>query len=86
MKNWICAFVLLCSLFTYTKVFSTPINPKKLTLTSEDIDAMMKSLSNWGRWGKEDQLGAINLITPQKKTGNCPGQKRNLHFIGSQCY
>lgn len=24
-------------------------------------------LSNWGRWGKEDQLGAINLITPAKK-------------------
>ncbi len=24
-------------------------------------------LSNWGRWGKEDQLGAINLITPAKR-------------------
>jgi kynurenine formamidase len=28
---------------------------------------MMQSLSNWGRWGKEDQLGALNLITPQKR-------------------
>lgn len=24
-------------------------------------------LSNWGRWGKDDQLGALNLITPQKR-------------------
>ncbi len=24
-------------------------------------------LSNWGRWGKEDQLGAVNLITPAKR-------------------
>ena len=26
----------------------------------------MKELSNWGRWGKDDQLGAANLITPAK--------------------
>lgn len=24
----------------------------------------MKELSNWGRWGANDQLGAVNLITP----------------------
>ena len=22
-------------------------------------------ISNWGRWGKEDQLGALNLMTPE---------------------
>ncbi len=27
----------------------------------------MKELSNWGRWGKDDQLGTINLITPAKR-------------------
>ena len=31
------------------------------------IDAMMKDLSNWGRWGKDDQLGALNLVTPTKR-------------------
>src|SRR5437868_7470719 len=36
-------------------------------LTKADIDRMMKELSNWGRWGKEDQLGAMNLITPAKR-------------------
>ena len=25
-------------------------------------------LSNWGRWGKEDELGTLNLVTPAKRT------------------
>ncbi len=36
-------------------------------LTKTDIDRWMKSLSNWGRWGTHDQLGALNLITPAKR-------------------
>ena len=36
-------------------------------LTKADIDRMMTELSNWGRWGKEDQIGALNLITPAKR-------------------
>ena len=27
----------------------------------------MKSLSNWGRWGPDDQLGCLNLIGPEKR-------------------
>src|SRR5438552_2921737 len=27
----------------------------------------MTELSNWGRWGKDDQAGTINLITPAKR-------------------
>ena len=27
----------------------------------------MTELSNWGRWGKDDELGALNLITPAKR-------------------
>lgn len=27
----------------------------------------MTELSNWGRWGKDDQAGTINLITPTKR-------------------
>ena len=36
-------------------------------LAKADIDRWMSELSNWGRWGKEDQLGALNLITPAKR-------------------
>lgn len=28
------------------------------------VESWMKELSNWGRWGAKDQLGAVNLITP----------------------
>ena len=36
-------------------------------LTKDDIDRWMTELSNWGRWGKEDQAGTVNLITPAKR-------------------
>lgn len=36
-------------------------------LQASDIDKMMTELSNWGRWGKDDQRGALNLITPAKR-------------------
>lgn len=36
-------------------------------LTKVDIDQWMKDLSNWGRWGVNDQLGAVHLITPAKR-------------------
>ena len=44
-----------------------PRNQSQHTLTKADVDRMMTELSNWGRWGKEDQLGAINLITAAKR-------------------
>src|SRR5258708_13217525 len=31
------------------------------------LDRWMQDLSNWGRWGKDDQLGTVNLITPAKR-------------------
>src|ERR1043165_5370153 len=36
--------------------------------TKADFDLWMKEVSNWGRWGKDDQLGALNLVTPAKRT------------------
>jgi kynurenine formamidase len=36
-------------------------------VTRETVDQWMTELSNWGRWGKDDELGAINLITPAKR-------------------
>src|ERR1700682_75770 len=35
--------------------------------TEEDFRRAMKELSNWGRWGADDELGAANLITPAKR-------------------
>jgi kynurenine formamidase len=36
-------------------------------VTEEDYRRAMKELSNWGRWGKDDELGAANLVTPAKR-------------------
>ena len=35
--------------------------------TRETIDQWFDRLSNWGRWGKNDELGALNLVTPDKR-------------------
>ncbi len=35
--------------------------------TKEDYIRWMKELTNWGRWGKDDEIGAMNLVTPSKK-------------------
>lgn len=32
-----------------------------------EFDRWMKELSNWGRWGKDDQIGTANLITAAKR-------------------
>jgi kynurenine formamidase len=41
--------------------------PAPEELTKAEIEKMMSTLSNWGRWGDDDQLGALNLITPEKR-------------------
>ncbi len=35
--------------------------------TKADVDKMMTELSNWGRWGKADEMGSYNLITAAKR-------------------
>lgn len=55
------------SALMFAATTNEPRAQAKPRLTKADIDRMMTELSNWGRWGKEDQLGAINLITPDKR-------------------
>ena len=35
--------------------------------TEADVDRYFEKLNNWGRWGKDDQKGTLNLITPAKR-------------------
>ena len=37
------------------------------TVSAEEYERWKKELSNWGRWGQDDQIGALNLITPAKR-------------------
>lgn len=41
--------------------------PRKTISNEEEFRQAMKELSNWGRWGQDDVLGAANLITPAKR-------------------
>ena len=34
--------------------------------TEDEVLGWMDSLSNWGRWGPDDEIGALNLITPER--------------------
>lgn len=36
-------------------------------MTTADVDALRTSLSNWDRWGADDQLGALNHIRPEHR-------------------
>ena len=36
-------------------------------VTKAQFEAWQTTLSNWGRWGKDDQLGTLNLVTPAKR-------------------
>jgi len=40
---------------------------RKTITTEAEFHQAMKDLSNWGRWGQDDELGAANLITPGKR-------------------
>ena len=36
-------------------------------VTKQQLEEWMTKYSNWGRWGKEDVRGTLNLITPAKR-------------------
>ena len=36
-------------------------------LSLEEVNGWFKTLSNWGRWGADDQLGTVNLITQETR-------------------
>lgn len=36
-------------------------------VTQAELDRWQTELSNWGRWGPNDEMGTLNLITPAKR-------------------
>src|ERR1700752_3300350 len=37
------------------------------SVTEAQYEGWKKDLSNWGRWGKDDEIGTLNLITAKKR-------------------
>jgi kynurenine formamidase len=45
-----------------------PNQPSSRPLLSKaQFERWKTELSNWGRWGKDDEVGALNLVTPAKR-------------------
>src|SRR5690348_9162017 len=68
MKTWIMglsAMLLLAG--TFFASAQDAGNSHGAIATEADFRAALKQLSNWGRWGADDELGAANLITPEKR-------------------
>ena len=36
-------------------------------VTQADVERWKQELTNWGRWGADDERGTLNLITPEKR-------------------
>ena len=45
----------------------TPATAVHPLLAQEQYERWQTELNNWGRWGKNDQLGTLNLVTPAKR-------------------
>jgi kynurenine formamidase len=59
--------VLVASILGLTaQQLSSQTAPRR-AITAAELESWKKDLSNWGRWGKDDQIGALNLITPAKR-------------------
>jgi kynurenine formamidase len=59
--GFLAAALLLSAASVQSQVSAEP-PPRNL----EEFEKLFTELSNWGRWGKDDQLGTINLVTPAK--------------------
>ena len=38
---------------------------KRSPVNAEEFDQLFQRVKNWGRWGADDELGTLNLITPE---------------------
>ena len=66
--------ILVCSLGIAAAVVGqaasqgSPQGSSSRPLVSEaQFESWQTELSNWGRWGKDDEIGTLNLITPAKR-------------------
>ena len=61
MSVFACGVVLV----SQTSPAATPSS--RPLVTKAEYERWQTELSNWGRWGKDDELGTLNLITPAKR-------------------
>ncbi len=53
--------------------------------TLADFRSVAKRVSNWGRWGEEDELGTLNFITPKKvAAASALGRQGKVFPLGAE--
>ena len=63
MRTTLLASVLVLTFVASGRGQTAPRTPRN----AAEFDAMFQQIKNWGRWGLDDQLGSVNLITPAKR-------------------
>jgi kynurenine formamidase len=61
------AFALFVSIFLLSARGQDAKFPGPTKMSAAEFDQLFKEINNWGRWGKDDVLGTINLITDAKR-------------------
>ena len=64
--GWSAAVAILASALVPATSAQQPASSAPL-VSAEQYERWQTELSNWGRWGPNDELGAANLITPAKR-------------------
>src|SRR5262249_61872100 len=53
---------------------------RTITVSKAAVEEAFNALSNWGRWGKDDQIGTLNHVTPQDVVAAAKLIKRGKAF------
>ena len=68
MKPIVAVLVVVVTLFVLAAGSPRSVGAQSTRdVTAETVAQWMTELSNWGRWGEDDQLGTLNLITADKR-------------------
>src|SRR5262249_41342096 len=65
LKHWLAAGTLLGIVVGLGAIVGT--EDRRLPTNATEFEKMFQEVSNWGRWGKDDQLGTANLVTAAKR-------------------
>ena len=67
MNRWLGGVALGVALFGVTACGEGEAGSAPTEVARAEYDAWMEEISNWGRWGDDDRLGTLNLITSEKR-------------------
>lgn|SRR5262245_785335 len=67
MRRWVVTVLMLLVALNSLGARQTAPPSNNTRTSREELERWMKELSNWGRWGKDDERGTLNLITPAKQ-------------------